>query len=230
MRPSFKVTAARPMQRAMAETPAGTKCSRATAEGKATNSAGKQMSLSQPRLLGEADPDRQAEIRRRPEFDTGMRAIACQCAGGRVVEGSKRATIADIIFQGVETGIERDGQAATARTLKVVAELHALVTKRADIAEPVGLADAGHAQTQAAAFAADKPAVREIVARAAASGVTAAKARKVAVAVPAQAEAWIATEADGPAWDPIGHGSGLGMGRSPAQTERRQHQCESQPV
>src|SRR6266851_110894 len=156
-----------------------------------------------------------------------MRAIAGQCAG-RSVEGGKRATDAGIIFQGVETGIDREGQPA--RVLEVVAELHALVIKRADIAERSILVDAVHAQTHAAAFAADKPAVRKTVAhigKAAASGVTAVKARKVAVSVRVLAGGQIATEADGPAWDPICHGSGLGMGRSPAETERRQYECET---
>src|SRR6266851_10161726 len=138
-----------------------------------------------------------------------MRAIAWQCTG-RAVEGGKRATDAGIIFQGVETGIDREGC-----VLEVVAE----VIKRADIAERSIPVDAVHAQTHAAAFAADKPAVRKIVAhigKAAASGVTAVKARKVAVSVRALADGQIATEADGPAWGPICHRGGLGMGGSPA--------------
>src|SRR5580765_6650852 len=144
-----------------------------------------------------------------------MGAIAWQGAGCGV-EGSKRATDASIIFQGVEPGIDREGG-----VLEVVAELHALVIKRADIAERSILVDTVHAQTHAAAFAADKPAVRKIVARigkAAASGVTAVKARKVAVSVRALADGWVAAQADGPAWDPICHRGGLGMGCSPAQT------------
>src|SRR3981189_2957467 len=145
-----------------------------------------------------------------------MRAIAGQCAG-RGVEGGKRATDAGIIFQGVETGIDREG-----RVLEGVAELHAFVIKRANIAERSILVDAVHAQTHAA--------YRKIVVhigKAAAAGVTAVKARKVAVSVRALAGGQIATEADGPAWDPIGHGGGLRIGRSPAQTERRQYQCET---
>src|ERR1700731_1454977 len=143
-----------------------------------------------------------------------MRAIAWQCAG-HGVEGGKRAADAGIIFQGVETRIDREGYPA--RVLEVVAELHALVIKRAEIAERSILVDAVHAQTHAAAFAADKPAVRKIVAhrgKAAASGVTAVKARKVAVSVRALAGGQT-TEADGPAWGPIWHRGGLGMGRSP---------------
>src|SRR5665811_310936 len=104
------------------------------------------------------------------------------------------------------------------------------VRERADIAERAILLDAVHAQTHAAAFAADKPAVRKMIAqigKAAASGVTAVEARKVAVSVRALVDGWIAAEADGPAWDPICHRGGLGMGRSPAQTERRQYACES---
>src|SRR5450631_458532 len=153
-----------------------------------------------------------------------MRAIARQCAG-HGVEGGKRVTDAGVIFQGVEPGIDREGC-----VLEVVAELHALVIKRAEITERSIQVDAVHAQTHAAAFAADKPAVRKIVAhigKAAASGVTALKARKVAVSVRVLADGQIATEADRPAWNPIVHSGGLGMGRSPAQTERRQYQCET---
>src|ERR1700730_12174234 len=119
-------------------------------------------------------------MRRRLEFDARMRAIAWQCAG-HGVEGRKRVTDAGVIFQGVETGIDREGC-----VLEVVAELHALVIKRAEIAERSIPVDAVHTQTHAATFAADKPAVRKIVAhrgKAAASGVTAVKARKVAVSV-----------------------------------------------
>src|SRR5262245_48648527 len=100
-----------------------------------------------------------------------MRAIAGLCAG-HVVEGGKRASDAGIIFQGIETGIDGDG------VLELVAELRALVLKRADIAERSKLVDAIHAQPHGAAFAADKPAARKIVARigkAAASGVAAVK-------------------------------------------------------
>src|ERR1019366_2645283 len=110
------------------------------------------------------------------------RAIAGQ-GSGHVVERGKRTADAGVIFQGVETGIERDGQSA--RIPEVVAELHAFVTQ---IAERGILGDAvhaqAHAQAHAAAFAADKPAVGKIVARigkAPASDVAAAKARKVAV-------------------------------------------------
>src|ERR1700737_3613107 len=117
-----------------------------------------------------------------------MRAIAWQCAG-HGVEGGKRATDAGIIFQGVETRIDREGYPA--RVLEVIAELHALVIKRADIAERSILVDAVHAQTQAAPLPPQKPAVRKIVAhmgKAAASGVTAVKARKAAVSVRALAD------------------------------------------
>src|SRR6266481_5631884 len=150
-----------------------------------------------------------------------MRAIAGQRAG-RGVEGGKRATDGSIIFQGVETGIDREGQPT--RVFEAVAELHAFGIERAEIAKSCIPVDA--AQAHAAAFAADKPAVRKIVAhigKAAASRVTAVKARKVAVSVRALAGGWIATEADGPAWGPICHGGGLGMGRSLAWTERRQY-------
>jgi hypothetical protein len=144
-----------------------------------------------------------------------MRAIAWHRAG-RGVEGRERTADAGIVFQGVETGIDREGPA---HVLEVVAELHALVRKRAGIAERSSLIDAVHAQTHAAAFAADKPAVRKIVAP---PGVAAVEARQAA------AGGRIAPEADGPAWNQIGHRGRLGIGRSPAQAERRrQYQCET---
>src|ERR1700730_2829752 len=163
-------------------------------------------------------------MRRWLEFDARMRAIAWQCAG-HGVEGRKRAADAGVVFQRVETGIDREGC-----VLEVVAELHALVIKRVEIAKRSIPVDAVHAQTHAAAFAADKPAVRKIVAhrgKAAASGVTAVKARKVAVRVRTLADGWIAREADGPARDPISHSGGLGGGGSAAWIERRQYQCET---
>src|SRR5258706_2768215 len=115
-----------------------------------------------------------------------MGVIAWQCAGD-AVEGGKRAADAGVIFQGVETGIDREGQPA--RVFEVVAELHALVIKRGDIAERSVLVDAVHPRTHAATLGADKPAVRKIVAHIgnAALGVTAVKARKVAVSVRALA-------------------------------------------
>src|ERR1700736_1395970 len=157
-----------------------------------------------------------------------MPAIASQCAGGRGVEGSKRVTDAGVVFQGIETGIDREGRPP--RALEVVAELHALVSERADIAERSILIGAAHAQTHAAAFAADKPAVRKIVAhigKAAAWGVTADKARKVAVSVQTLDAGQIATEAEGRARDPICQRGGLGVNRSSAQTERRQYEYET---
>src|SRR4051794_15887346 len=167
------------------------------------------------RLLGDADPERQAEIRRWAEFDACLRAIAGQRAG-RGVKGSKRATGAGIVFQCVETGINRDR-----RVLEVVAELCAFGRKRAEVAERSKPAKAVHAH--AAACAAEKPAVRKIVAR---LGNTAAvKARKVAVSDRALVDG--ATEAGRPIRDPIWHRAGLGMRRSPAQTERRQYYCQT---
>src|SRR6476620_11828093 len=114
-----------------------------------------------------------------------MRAIAWQCAG-HAVEGGKGATVAGRIFHCVETGIDRER-----RVLEVVAELHALVIERSEIAERSDLVEA--VQTDAAAFGSDKPAVRKIVAHmgsAAGPGVTAVKARKVAVSVRALAGGW----------------------------------------
>src|SRR5206468_9331734 len=107
--------------------------------------------------------------------------------------------------------------------LEVVAELHAFRIERA---ERASLVDAAHAQAHAAAFIADKPAVRKIVARRGkAAGVTAAKARKVAIIVRSLAGIQAAAEAE-PARGPICHWSGLGVGRSPAQAERRHDECE----
>src|ERR1700730_7533155 len=102
-----------------------------------------------------------------------MRAIAGHCAGDGV-EAGKRTTDASIVFQAVETGIDRDG-----RAIEVVAELHAVAGERGDIAPASTLTKAVHAQPHSAAFAADKPAVRKIVARgkAAASDVAAVEAR-----------------------------------------------------
>src|SRR5580700_5540666 len=156
-----------------------------------------------------------------------MHVIDGQCAG-RAVEGGKRSTDAGRIFQGVEPGIDLERQAV--RGLEVVADLRTFVIKRGRIAERAILAEAAQVQTHAAAFATDKPAVRKIVAhggKAAAPGITAVKARKVAVGVRTLAGRLIATEAEGPAWNPVRHRRGLGVGRSPAQTERRQYQCKT---
>ena len=59
-------------------------------------------------------------IRRRLEFDTGIRAADGQRAGFGV-ERRERAADAGIVFQRVETGIEGDGQPAA--VLEAVAEL-----------------------------------------------------------------------------------------------------------
>src|ERR1700732_1217091 len=108
-----------------------------------------------------------------------MRAIAGQCAG-RGVEVGKRATDAGIVFQGVEAGIDRDGRAR-----EVITELHAFVGERWCCAECSGLAEAVHAQTQSAAFAADEPAVRKIVARGKGAASATVKDRTSAVRVQA---------------------------------------------
>src|SRR5437667_11994282 len=154
-----------------------------------------------------------------------MRAIAGQRAG-RGVKRGERATDGSIVFQSVETGIHREGQPT--RVFEAVAELHAFGVERAEIAKSCTLVDA--AQAHPTAFATDKPAVRKIVApigKAAAPGVTAVKACKVAVSVRALAGRQIVTEAEGPAFSPIWHRGGLGMGRSPAQTERSQYESET---
>src|SRR5271169_889 len=79
----------------------------ATADGK-RRSPRQHERIDVARLLDVAEPDRQADIRRRLEFDARMRAIAWQCAG-HAVEGGKAATDAGFVIQGVETGIDRDG-------------------------------------------------------------------------------------------------------------------------
>ena len=102
------------------------------------------------------------------------------------------------------------------------------VIKRAEIAKRI-LVEA--AQAHAAALAADKKAVRKIVARigkAAASGVTEVKARKVPVTYPGSGRWSDRHRTHGPAWDPITHGRGLGIDRPLAETERRQCDCETQ--
>src|ERR1700730_1417857 len=80
----------------------------ATADGK-RRSARQQgridIAVDAPRLLGVAEPQCQADIGRRLEFDACMRAIDWQRAG-RGVEGGKRATDTGSIFQGVEPGID----------------------------------------------------------------------------------------------------------------------------
>src|SRR5207253_9576763 len=83
------------------------------------------------RLLDVADPKRQAEVRRRLEFDAGIHAGDRQRAGFGV-ERRERATDAGIVFQRVETGIEGDGQAAV---LEAVPELSAFAIERAETAE-----------------------------------------------------------------------------------------------
>src|SRR5437763_369942 len=99
-----------------------------------------EVAVEARRRLRVADPERQAEIRRRLKFDAYIRAISGQRAG-RGVEGRKRAADAGVVFQRVETGIERDGQPAQA--LKIVAGLHAFIMKR--VAERARLVDATEA-------------------------------------------------------------------------------------
>src|SRR4051794_38306852 len=129
----------------------------------------KRIEFASRRRLRVADPERQAEIRRRLKFDAGMRAISAQRAGGGV-EGRKRAADAGVVFQRVETGIDRERQPAQA--LKIVAGLHAFIMKRG--AERARLVDATEAETRAAGSAADEPAVRKINARRGKAGAGAA--------------------------------------------------------
>src|SRR5258705_3915723 len=117
-----------------------------------------------------------------------MHAVAGRGAGHGVEAGQGSS----IEFQGVETGIDRDG-----RVLEVVAELRAFVGERGDIAPRSSLAEAVNAQTQSAPLAADKPSVLEIVARGkvAASGGAAAEGQKVAVRVRALVRSRVAAKA-----------------------------------
>ena len=148
-----------------------------------------------------------------------MHAIAGRA--GRGVEGRKRGTDAGIVFQRVEPAVDGNG-----RVLERVAKPHASSLERA---ERAGLVDAAQAQarTQAAAFAADKPAVRKIVPRGKAAGATVLKAREAGLRVRALPGIQIAAEAE-PARRPIGHRGSLGVSRSPAQTKRRYDKHETQ--
>jgi len=86
-----------------------------------------------------------------------MHAVAGR--GGRLrVECQGRSKRRGIEFQGVETGIDRDG-----RSREVVAELRAFIRERAGIAPRSDWAEI--AETRSAALAADKPSVVEIIAR-----------------------------------------------------------------
>src|SRR5262249_34688677 len=110
-------------------------------------------------LLAVSDAERQAEVGGRLEFDTRKRAGARREPGG---QRRKRTADAVAIFQGVETGKERNGH--TAGRLVVVAELRARIRKRASERAEIGccssLAEA--AQANAAAFAADEETVRKV--------------------------------------------------------------------
>src|SRR5258708_2875909 len=100
-------------------------------------------------LLGETRPERQAEIRCRPEFYPGARGIA----GRRVRRGIERreriAAEAGIVFCRVEPGKDRDG-----RVLEIVADLYAIVRERR--AERRRLVQAAEAEDQGAAFVAEE--------------------------------------------------------------------------
>src|SRR6188768_3153192 len=192
----------------------GSSRSAAAADEVKLRSVGKRgqfgIAVDASRLVDVADAERQTEIRRRLDFDARMRAKAGH-RSGHGVEGRKNAANAGIVFQRVEAGIERDGC-----VLEVVAELHAFGIERA---ERAGLVEA--AQAHGAAFIADKPAVRKIVARRGkAAGVAAAKAGKNAVGIGTLAGIQIAAEAE-PARGPVSHRGGLGVGGSPAKAERR---------
>src|SRR5206468_12634134 len=166
------------------------------------------------RLLDVADPERQTESRRRLKFDAGIHAGDRQRAGFGV-ERRERAADAGIVFQRVETGIKGDGQAAA---LQAVAELNAFAIERAETA---GRTLAETAEAQAAALAADKKAVRKIVARVgrAVSDVAEVEARKAPVSV--RALACIAAKTHRPAGNPVIHRRSLGVGRSRAQAQHR---------
>src|SRR5579862_6676046 len=134
------------------------------AEGQ-RRSAGRQVrvdiAVHEPRplpLLGEPRPEREAEIRGGAEFDAYMGAVAGDRAGVGIVERAAQSRAeAGIIFQTTDAAEDRDR-----RVLEIIAELRTIVV---EIAERAARGDAAHAETQRAAFGADKHAVREIVAR-----------------------------------------------------------------
>lgn len=166
------------------------------------------------------DPKRQADIRRRLVFDTGIAAETGRLAGIGI-EGGKRAsgaTRAGIIFQRIETPEDPER-----RVLEVVTELHAL---GGEVAERSTLADAAQAVSRAAA-AVDKKAVRKLVVEAAVP-IASVKTRKVAVGVRNLAAAKAGAESDGQTRRPEAQRRGLGVGRPPSQTKHRQSQCETE--
>jgi hypothetical protein len=182
-----------------------------------------------PLLPGVAESERQADIRRRLEFDAAMRAVAGYGVG-RVVGGNEGVTEAGVVFHGVETAIDPKRRRARL-ILEIVAELHALV--RADIAERATPAEAVDAETHPgtdnAACTADEPALLQIGARgkAVASAAVEVEVRKVAVSVQALDAVQIPAEAERPARDPVAQGRDLGMRRRPAQAERQQPDYET---
>lgn len=182
------------------------------------------LAVDPPRLLDDADPERQAEIGRRLEFDAGIRAADGQRAGLGVERRECVAADARIVFQRVETGKEGDGRPAA--VLQAVAELHAFAIERPETAEG---ALAETAEAHGVALAADKKAVRKIVARIGrtVSDVAEVKARKVPVRVRALVRRRISPESHRPARNPITHRPGLGVGRLPAQTEHRRGKYET---
>src|ERR1700761_2124159 len=91
-------------------------------------------------LLRETALDRQADIRRRPEFDAGMCAI-----GGRTVvlrgEGGERVADLRIVSGGIEPA-EYPERRRAGFILHRVGEVGALIVQRTDAAERIGLAEA----------------------------------------------------------------------------------------
>src|ERR1700741_3157348 len=152
-------------------------------------------------LLCEAGPEREAEIRGRAKFDAHMGAIAGDRAGRGIIEGGTQSrTEAGIILQATEPAVDCDG-----RVLEVVAELRTFVT---EIAERGTRGDAARSKSHAA-FSADKPTVRKIVARSGegSASVTELKAREVAISVCVLAGRR-AAETHRPAWGPISQRGG----------------------
>src|SRR5689334_18853749 len=97
----------------------------AAAADREGRSAGQRVDLAvdPPRLLDDADAERQAEIGRRLELDAGIRAGNRQRARPGVERRERVAADAGIVFQRVETGKERDGRPAS--ILQAVTELRA---------------------------------------------------------------------------------------------------------
>src|SRR5260363_145490 len=142
-------------------------------------------------LLGEARSERQADIRARAELDACTRRIAGVDTLIAAERRQRPAGTGGIVFQRVEAGEERHRRIADA--LEIVADLRALIFEPAEcggLAEPV--------PADAAAFAADEPAVRPAVQIGEVGALRSGgvKARKIAVSVGLLAIGQAAAEAE----------------------------------